>query len=699
MKIENNITPNIAQSEALEVINGSTQDRHLVVLPSGVGKTIFSAFATKDFDGKILYLVHRNEILDQAANEFKKIHTDITDNDIGFYRNIQKELGKKIIFSNVSTIGRIQNLGKINRKYFDYIILDEYHHSAAPLYQRIIKYFKPKKFLAMTATPYRMDQKDIFDDIGGEVSYEMKLQDAMDQGLLVPFKYFGLNDNINYNDIEWNGYKYKEADLDKKLLIKERDRSIIKEVKQRLGARKGIGFCCSIKHVNRMVARFNKVELCAAGITCDVDPDQRRRIMNDFKNGHIQFIFTRDIFNEGVNFPRCEALLFLRPTYSKTVFFQQLGRGLRKYPGKKDVIVLDFVGNYKNAYRIKEWLLAGVISENPRDVKPIHNHDVSEVWFDDRLLDIFELQKQANKVWTKEELIKIYKDLKEKLKRPPGISDLEKYTTVTASIYKSKWGQWSIFKKEMGDPTSQHFTTKEATKKEFIDYIKKHGSLPKHRDWTKHGLHSYQNIRRYFGNLKNFYDYIGIKYVRKKNVSVTKEQLIKDYYKVKKIVGKKPSILQLTKHVDGYSFLSWVNKFYKNYSNFLKSIGEPYIKPVTKTPTKKELIDNYNEVKKKLGKQQLLEKELNHKNGKYPGCIYRKVFGSMPEFRKIIGEEISIHPFTDSDIEIIKRDFHRLGPDIHALLKTHPRNSIYQKARQLGLTKKKKKRIIVIQKN
>ena len=168
-------------------------------------------------------------------------------------------------------------------------------------------------------------------------------------------------------------------------------------------------------------------------------------------------------------------------------------------------------------------------------------------------------------------------DLKEKLGRPPGITDLEKYTTVSVNIYKNKWGQWSIFKKEMGDPTSKHFPSKKQFKKEFIDYIEKHGSLPKHKEWTKHGLPAQQYICKEFGCMKNFYDYIGIKdkaIFREKNFNVKKGQLTKDYFKVKKIVNKKPTLPDLLKHIDDYNFITWVNKYYGNYSNFLKSIDD-----------------------------------------------------------------------------------------------------------------------------
>lgn len=235
---------------------------------------------------------------------------------------------------------------------FDYIVIDEVHHGQAPTYQSILRYFKPNLFmLGLTATPDRTDRKDIFQLFDYNKVFEYTLNDAIDNGFLVPYTYYGLTDNIDYSNIRYNGNKYKVEDLDRALIIPERNERIFEEYIKKGNGNKALGFCCSIKHANEMAELFNSKGIPAVAITSET-PD-REKVIKDFRQNAYTVAFTVDLFNEGIDFPDLRVLLFLRPTESKTIFTQQLGRGLRLCGGKGNVVVIDFIGNYKKANLIR----------------------------------------------------------------------------------------------------------------------------------------------------------------------------------------------------------------------------------------------------------------------------------------------------------------------------------------------------------
>jgi len=436
-------TPNSYEIEILEKIEKSIQEgknEFLVVAPSGLGKTYISAFATQNFKGKGLFLVHRKEIIDQAKPVFQIIH-DIQKKDIGDFNNYKKQIDKKLIFAMVQTLGKHDNLNMISQTAFDYIIVDEAHHSPASSYDRILSYFKPKYKILMTATPYRMDGKDIYKYVdsnvlsAGEIMKHAKsdvlsagkiIKDAILRDFLCDINYHFLWDDVDYSDIYYNGYKYKDKDLNKKLLIDKRDTQIIKEVKERMGSRKCVGFCCSVKHIKRCVDKFNKSGILSAGIHHKTEPEERQKIIKEFSKGNLQIIFTRDIFNEGVSFPEIEGLLFLRPTYSQTILYQQLGRGLRKKPGKKDVLVLDFVGNSPLTCKTMKWVKAVIPTEEEKLSKPEYSHSISKVNFDSKVVDFLELMEPV----TEEKLIENYFKLKKSIGRQPRIKDFKTYKNI-----------------------------------------------------------------------------------------------------------------------------------------------------------------------------------------------------------------------------------------------------------------------------
>ena len=278
-----------------------------------------------------------------------------------------------------------------------YIIVDEFHHAAAESYRRIIDYFEPDFLLGLTATPFRMDNQDIFSLCDDNIIYEISLKQSIERDLLVPFRYYAVYDPTDYDRIEMVNGRYVIEDLERQLSYEERA-DLILEQYRRLAGERTLGFCVSIKHAEYMAEYFSAngvvsvaVHSGIPGNHCTMD---RNKAIEALEKGEIKVIFAVDIFNEGVDMPSLDTVMFLRPTESYVIFLQQLGRGLRKYPDKEYLTVIDFIGNYKRAHYIP-LLLAG---ENPWAAQPpgsrrVEDYEFPEgciVNFDLRIIDLFE---------------------------------------------------------------------------------------------------------------------------------------------------------------------------------------------------------------------------------------------------------------------------------------------------------------------
>ena len=414
------IKPHEIQEEALEALGSTRTDGYnkgVIVFATGVGKTYLSAFDALQTNSKsILFVVHRKEILRQSYVSFEDVMFNRKD-DMGFLHGEIKDTDKKIIFASIQTIGREKHIEQFDPEYFDYIIVDETHHVAAESYAKIFDYFKPKYFfLGLTATPERMDKKEILSYFDNNLVYEIDQKSAIDKALLVPYKYFGFKDNVDYTDIRWSGFKYNVQDLNKALMIEERDKAILEKFEEYSKERKTIGFCVSIEHAEYMTKLFNKngiksIAIHSKGIDSEIDiPKETKDKIDAFRDGKYQVAFVVDMFNEGLDVKDVSSLLFLRPTESKTIFIQQMGRGLRLSPETKkgDVIILDFIGNYKTAFSILGGLgLTGgdlgdfkPSDEDERQGKLLYRYDNngSSVIFQDEVVDVLkELQSASTK--------------------------------------------------------------------------------------------------------------------------------------------------------------------------------------------------------------------------------------------------------------------------------------------------------------
>ena len=459
------IEPNYLQNivlESLDYYRDKGWKKGIVVLPTGTGKTFLSAFDTLKAPGRILFIVHRLDILKQSKEAFERVYPTET---LGLLTGDVKEnmRDSKVLFASKDSLRNTEILTSFTPNEFDYIIVDEVHHGQASTYQMILKYFEPNFFmLGLTATPDRMDRKDIFELFDYQKVFEYNLFEAIENGFLVPYTYYGLQDNIDYNTIKHNGVKYNVADLDSKLIIRERNQKILEEYLSKGEGNKALGFCCSVKHANAMASFFRENGIPSVSITSE--STNRDDLIRGFRDNLYSVVFTVDLFNEGVDFPDLRVLLFLRPTESKTVFFQQLGRGLRLCGGKENVVIIDFIGNYKKANNIRKYLSKGSSTvtnpENGRIEKIEYDYSPNcEVVFDVEVEEILDRQDTSEREITKEDLIDAYYKLAEALGRKPTPEDINREGEFKISKYVSVFKSWVNFLKEIGELTefSYHF--------------------------------------------------------------------------------------------------------------------------------------------------------------------------------------------------------------------------------------------------
>lgn len=351
-KSNSKIQPNLMQIEALKNLEELVKQeakKALVVSATGTGKTYLGAFAVKNFQPKkFLYLVHRQQIAEKSLLSFEKVLGE-DKSKFGLFAGKSHDLNKKYTFATIQSMSQENVLSKIDPKEYDYILIDEAHRSAAPSYQKIMQHFKPKFWLGMTATPERMDQQNIFEMFDYNLAFEVRLEDALKEKMLAPFHY------VSVEDYEVAGETITETSNLKNLVAEKRVAYLLKEINYYgySGPKaKGLVFCSNILEAQKLTALFTQKGHPAAALTNADSNKKRQEVVQQLKTGEIEYIFTVDLFNEGIDIPELNQIIMLRNTQSSIVFLQQLGRGLRKYPKKEFVTVIDFIGNYKNNYLI-----------------------------------------------------------------------------------------------------------------------------------------------------------------------------------------------------------------------------------------------------------------------------------------------------------------------------------------------------------
>ncbi|WP_188051153.1 DEAD/DEAH box helicase [Flavobacterium sp. GP15] len=330
--------------------------RNLLVAATGTGKTVISAFDYKNFrdknkSSKILFVAHRKEILQQAKATFQGV---LKDNNFGeLMVDGLVPTNNEYVFASVQSLNNRLKESNLSPEYYDFIIIDEVHHISASSYRPILNYFKPKVLLGLTATPERMDDENILEDFCNRIAAEIRLPEALNKKLLSPFQYFGITDSIDLSNVKWEKGRYVASELTSIYTKNDvRVGEIINQLQKYtndIHDVRAIGFCVTIEHATFMAEKFNLAGIKAAFLTSK-NSSERELIRNQFKNKEFNYLFVVDIFNEGVDIPEIDTVLFLRPTESLTVFLQQLGRGLRLSEGKDCLTVLDFVGNSRPEY-------------------------------------------------------------------------------------------------------------------------------------------------------------------------------------------------------------------------------------------------------------------------------------------------------------------------------------------------------------
>lgn len=378
------ITPYSYQQEILDKLEAERKvrgyHRNLVVAATGTGKTVISALDYKRFRKqnpdkpcRLLFVAHREEILKQSMYTFRAVLKDANFGEM-FVGNYKPESIDNL-FISIQTFNSQDFTAKTTKEFYDYIIVDEFHHAAAPTYQKLLAYYTPRILLGLTATPERMDGKSVLPYFNNRIAAEIRLPEAIDRKLLCPFQYFGVTDTVDLDTLKWSAGGYDKGELSKIYTLsgamanRRADlvvSALLKYVTD-INDVKGLGFCVSIEHAEFMSRYFNSHGIPSMYLTGHSPDEERKAAKQRLVAGEVRFIFVVDIYNEGVDIPEVNTVLFLRPTESLTVFLQQLGRGLRLAEDKECLTVLDFIGQANKKYNFED-KFAALLSNTTRSV-------------------------------------------------------------------------------------------------------------------------------------------------------------------------------------------------------------------------------------------------------------------------------------------------------------------------------------------
>lgn len=374
LDISFDLRPYTFQQEILDLLamerNTHQRKRQLIVAATGTGKTMIAAFDYRRFCGernrrpRLLFVAHRIELLKQALGSFRAVLRDPNFGDLlggGAMPNQREHL-----FATIQSINSQELLSFVNSTYYEYVVVDEFHHAPAAQYQRLLETLDPLILLGMTATPERMTPGaagwDVFEFFGNHISAEIRLSDAIQRKLLAPFHYFGVTDTVDFAQVSWARGGYVQAELDNLVTGNHvRAKHVLTALNERVTDSttiRGLGFCVSVKHAEFMAEFFRSHGLDSYALTSESSLEDRNELPKALRDGRIRMLFTVDLFNEGIDIPELDTILLLRPTESLTVFLQQLGRGLRLSEGKECLTALDFVGHMHKRFRFDDRLRA-----------------------------------------------------------------------------------------------------------------------------------------------------------------------------------------------------------------------------------------------------------------------------------------------------------------------------------------------------
>lgn len=473
----NDITPNKMQQEALTALAKLQKDnkhKALLISATGTGKTYLSAFAVKKANPKrLLFLAHREQILKQACKTFAKI---IPDSQYGILSANHKDFHKPYLFSTINMLSKEENLTQFAPTHFDYIIIDETHRAGASSYLKILNYFQPQFLLGMTATPERTDGFDIYQLFDHNIAYEIRLNQAMQENLLCPFHYFGITD-ITVDDQEINDNStFNDLTTDARVTHIINQSQYYGFSGERL---RGLIFCSQIEEAQILSQKFNERGFNTIALSGKDSQETRTNAIHKLEQKErstgLDYIFTVDIMNEGIDIPAINQIIMLRPTKSAIIFVQQLGRGLRKYPQKDYVVILDFIGNYQNNFMIPI-ALSGDISYNKDNIR----HYVAEgnrfifgsstIHFDkvarQKIYQAIDSAKLSDTALLKNE----YLQLKQKSGKIPSIFDFSQFGSIDILKFLDKFKTYHNFLQKYDKDYTIRFNTIQEEILYFISY-------------------------------------------------------------------------------------------------------------------------------------------------------------------------------------------------------------------------------------
>lgn len=473
----NDIAPNKMQQEALKALEKLQQDnkhKALLISATGTGKTYLSAFAVKKAKPKrLLFLAHREQILKQACKTFAKIIPDI---QYGILSANHKDFHKPYLFATINMLSKEENLTQFAPTHFDYIIIDETHRAGASSYLKILNYFQPQFLLGMTATPERTDGFDIYQLFDHNIAYEIRLNQAMQENLLCPFHYFGITD-ITVDDQEINDNStFNDLTTDARVTHIINQSQYYGFSGERL---RGLIFCSHIEEAQILSQKFNERGFHTIALSGKDSQETRTNAIHKLEQKErstgLDYIFTVDIMNEGIDIPAINQIIMLRPTKSAIIFVQQLGRGLRKYPQKDYVVILDFIGNYQNNFMIPI-ALSGDISYNKNNIR----HYVAEgnrfifgsstIHFDkiarQKIYQAIDSAKLSDTALLKNE----YLQLKQKLGKIPSIFDFSQFGSIDILKFLDKFKTYHNFLQKYDKDYTIRFNTIQEEILYFISY-------------------------------------------------------------------------------------------------------------------------------------------------------------------------------------------------------------------------------------
>lgn len=478
------------QKEALEALRAMRERRETIALlchATGTGKTVTAVLDARHCGGRTLFLAHTRELVDQAARTFRDLWPEAT---LGRYTERIKQPDAHVVCGSVQSVAL--HLEEFKDNAFDYLIIDEAHHAASDTYQKVLAYFKPSFTLGLTATPERMDDRSIL-EIFKNTAHKLDIQTAVELGELTPVRCIRIHTNIDLTKVRFNSVRYNIRDLETKIYVPERNRLIVDTWLQYAQGRRTVVFCASVWHAEEIAALFQKVGVPAAAVSGGMKRSEREAFQDKFVRREIQILCACDLLNEGWDCPEIEVLFMARPTMSRVLYTQQLGRGMRLYEGKESLMVFDFVDNASQynmpmslhrLFKLRKYR-AGELVLSPRDKraaeaelydrreKPAALLDWPVDATDYELVDVFNWQEEAEGMVSQMEFVRRVNVQAETIERYVREGKLVPDLTVPMSEHRT----FKYFKEESLEKYARQYgwtLIDDSNRKElFMDMIRK----------------------------------------------------------------------------------------------------------------------------------------------------------------------------------------------------------------------------------